>query len=440
MTGSSPLDLLISIDWGSLRHAYGEASDVPGQLRALLSADKEERADAQHALCGNIFHQGDRYEATAYAVPYLFKILEDSSTPERDFLIDHLVHLALGYAQMFLPNGVDLPAWREKASKILSPEYEVHYYRRHNDWIQKAETAEERVSRIESCNLSIQRDRRAAKYELLAYEVVRAGVSGFQKCLEDDDAQIRSWAAFALAWFPREADEDCRNSVPVLMRVLEQEKETAVLACTIIALGLLNGRFDGARPEEIDELVAGLRGYSADTRPLIQWATAVALVRLKYQGQEHIDMLIRCIKDPSFIPDEYRPEYSKETFPFIGPFDEEDVDGYSAKALGSINANEYPGVVTAVLDALSRSSGCVLSKLLKVLLTLTFGPMLEHKSDTAFEGLSELQKRTVTALAEMDDKLWNEEDFVWILRNWEIPARSRDECRTYVGLPGAGLG
>ena len=65
------LDGLDDIDWGSLQHAYGAASDVPGLLRALAdpsSASRElergaqreghsVREQVQWTLWGNVFHQ-----------------------------------------------------------------------------------------------------------------------------------------------------------------------------------------------------------------------------------------------------------------------------------------------------------------------------------------------------------------------------------------------
>jgi hypothetical protein len=51
------LEGLGAIDWTSLEHAYGGASDVPDLLHDL--ADGRERAF--DALWGNAFHQGTRY-------------------------------------------------------------------------------------------------------------------------------------------------------------------------------------------------------------------------------------------------------------------------------------------------------------------------------------------------------------------------------------------
>ncbi|MEU4425461.1 hypothetical protein AB0F81_32975, partial [Actinoplanes sp. NPDC024001] len=65
------LDDLTTVDWPALTHAYGSAGDVPGLLRDLAEGDDK----ALSTLYGNIWHQGTVYEATAYAVPFLIRIL-----------------------------------------------------------------------------------------------------------------------------------------------------------------------------------------------------------------------------------------------------------------------------------------------------------------------------------------------------------------------------
>ncbi|WP_328459763.1 HEAT repeat domain-containing protein [Actinoplanes sp. NBC_00393] len=66
------VDDLATVDWAALTHAYGSADDVPDLLRGL--AEGSEKALTE--LYGNIWHQGTVYEATAFAVPFLIRILE----------------------------------------------------------------------------------------------------------------------------------------------------------------------------------------------------------------------------------------------------------------------------------------------------------------------------------------------------------------------------
>jgi len=62
---------LHDIDWRNLQHAYGSAEDVPELLTSLAAGDDSVLWD----LCGNIYHQGTVYQATSYAVPFLWRLL-----------------------------------------------------------------------------------------------------------------------------------------------------------------------------------------------------------------------------------------------------------------------------------------------------------------------------------------------------------------------------
>lgn len=77
------LEELDAIAWEQLRHAYGEAGDVPELLRGLVSPDEEERGEALYELFGNIWHQGTVYEATAHAVPFLIEIAAAPAAEDR---------------------------------------------------------------------------------------------------------------------------------------------------------------------------------------------------------------------------------------------------------------------------------------------------------------------------------------------------------------------
>lgn len=93
---TNPLAGIDAIDRKSLHHAYGSAKDIPDCLRKLQSPDESVRAGAYESLFGNICHQGTRYPATPVAVPFLYKLLDDPATPEKDRLMDFMLDLATG--------------------------------------------------------------------------------------------------------------------------------------------------------------------------------------------------------------------------------------------------------------------------------------------------------------------------------------------------------
>ncbi len=96
---------LFEINWSSLEHAYGSAENVPNLLIDLQSKDSEIRKHAYHELFGNIWHQGTVYSATAFAVPFLFELLDSPITQDKDMLICLLASIASGsgYYQVHQP-------------------------------------------------------------------------------------------------------------------------------------------------------------------------------------------------------------------------------------------------------------------------------------------------------------------------------------------------
>jgi hypothetical protein len=86
------LEGLDDIQWSSLGHAYGSATDVPQLLRDLAQRNAEVREEARDHLYGNLWHQGSVYEATAYAVPFLVELVREPLVQERHEL---LIYLAL---------------------------------------------------------------------------------------------------------------------------------------------------------------------------------------------------------------------------------------------------------------------------------------------------------------------------------------------------------
>jgi hypothetical protein len=88
------LDQLDEIPWQRLHHAYGTAEDVPELLRALARPDQQE--SALNELFHIIWHQGSVYEASSYAVPFLFELACEQSIARREDLLGLVGSLADG--------------------------------------------------------------------------------------------------------------------------------------------------------------------------------------------------------------------------------------------------------------------------------------------------------------------------------------------------------
>jgi len=114
------LDGLDAIDWSLLTHAYGEATDVPGLLRALLSLDPKVREATVYELFGNICHQGTVYLASAAAVPFLYELLSAPNVQDKPAIVHLLASIAegVGYLEVHAVGDFGEPTWR----KILGKE------------------------------------------------------------------------------------------------------------------------------------------------------------------------------------------------------------------------------------------------------------------------------------------------------------------------------
>ncbi|WP_050778006.1 hypothetical protein [Micromonospora sp. ATCC 39149] len=93
---TDPLAGLDQVPWESLHHAYGPAVDVPGQLRALRSAEVPSRRRALSELAGNVHHQGTRWGASCHVVPFLVALADDPGTPDRAAVVRLLRAVILG--------------------------------------------------------------------------------------------------------------------------------------------------------------------------------------------------------------------------------------------------------------------------------------------------------------------------------------------------------
>jgi hypothetical protein len=91
------------------------ADDVPDLLRSLLSDDESVRDDAWEHLYGNVWHQGTVYEATAYVVPFMLKMLVYDGPPGKSALLHFLLAVAEGssYLAAHARSDDDQGRWRD---------------------------------------------------------------------------------------------------------------------------------------------------------------------------------------------------------------------------------------------------------------------------------------------------------------------------------------
>jgi hypothetical protein len=223
------LENLDRVDWKKARHAYGSAANVPALLRGLASEDASVRGDALDRLQGNIFHQGRRFEAAALAVPFLFELVLDPATPDREDLVFFLVSLALGDESKFLPFS---------ATPAELPQR----------W-----TAEERA----------------------AYDAVAERVASLVPLLREAEP-LRLAAAYALGWFPHSAAGMTAGTAGDVRRAYEASTDETMRVTMLIALAMVS-----LHGPDKDEVVSFFRRvHGSDGSTTIRASAAAGLVLL----------------------------------------------------------------------------------------------------------------------------------------------------------------
>jgi hypothetical protein len=124
------LESIDNVDWSKISHAYGPATDVPAQLRALAFGDEQERQRALHALHGNIWHQHTIYEATAVAVPFLVELVQNQ-VPAQEEVLSLIALIATGSSYMKVHKSL-LGKWTAEDEEQLQ---------REQQWVKAAKSA-----------------------------------------------------------------------------------------------------------------------------------------------------------------------------------------------------------------------------------------------------------------------------------------------------------
>lgn len=238
------LEGLQNINWQQLKHAYGPATDVPDNLRDLASPNREVREEARYKLYGNIFHQGSRYEATPYAIPFIYELIHSPRVLRKDQLVLLLLHLALGYEEEYLPEGVNPKAFRDEL--LLFDQSLTEEQRR------KYANFGHSSAALINC-----------------YDVVRDGLPTLLPYLHQDDEPLKDAVVYVLAWFP----ELAATTLPAIVEVLKKATGELEIAGAILSIGLMTRR------SSQDEYQTALHPYLEHTSKLIRTCATIALAQ-----------------------------------------------------------------------------------------------------------------------------------------------------------------
>ena len=225
------LDGLDQIPWSQLSHAYGPATDVPELIRRLAAGSIEEREAALSELYGTIWHQGTVYEATPYAVPFLIELVTDPAIPDRCHILSLLQAIAEGW--------VNCQKYAAQPGKFVPA-------------------------------ASVERRAIERRHYQAAHAAVAQHLTALSELLNDDEAEVRVWAAFVLLLLTehaaeiaaglldainRDADECCRAALQFAL--VQLVKNTASPVLTDVAVRRLTSVFD-APPSKVVALGAGI--------------------------------------------------------------------------------------------------------------------------------------------------------------------------------------
>lgn len=199
------LERLDEIPWAEIEHAYGPATDVPELLRELLDPDPKVRSGVLKKLYGNVFHQGTRFPAAPYVIPFLIELCAEPTVPARGDILGYWGSLITGYFSV-----QERPMWGDGTRINLFGEVR---------------------------ELGDQEEADRSFVETL-HQIYLESLKGFDLIiglLDGDEAPVRSGAAWVLACLPTRADD----SVPALEARLLVESSGWVQAAIAFALGEL---------------------------------------------------------------------------------------------------------------------------------------------------------------------------------------------------------
>ncbi|HTJ42812.1 MAG TPA: hypothetical protein VL463_12000 [Kofleriaceae bacterium] len=294
-----PLSRLDDVDWASLEHAYGDASDVPDHLRAIAAGDD----DALDQILYSLDHQGVmRFESTLRAVPFLVGLIAERATPRRGAIARILAEFAVGDTAWFLHDG-------------FHPERQV----RPDDCARaQASTVIEGAGAVIRGFPTIGdgHDMTRGHGLLEIHEAICEGIPVYLAALEEPDApeDLRASIPFLCAWLTTHATA----IAPALAARIERDHSPSVRASAMLGLSHVV-KFD---PDEKRGALSLLlaRHHAAHT-PVERRCLALALSRFE-EPSETVDARAELRADlargvPAAMPDEDFPWQRIDSPPFV---------------------------------------------------------------------------------------------------------------------------
>lgn len=240
------LEKLDTVGWGGLTHAFGTAEEIPAFITALRAEDPEVRGDARDELWSSLLHEGRRYQADLYTVPFLADLAADPFTYDRAAIVDLLTAMAIGSDHPYLLTGFPIERLRPSPDAV-----DESWHLLYSEWSGHAAGDPPAVP--------------GELDELRVYDAVRAELPRIVRLLDDSDGAVIEAAAYLLAWFPEAAGD---TVVPLLAVAGQRGWRRDLRVTALLAAGLAAR---GPVPES-----AVIAGLVHDEDPEVSWAAAVA--------------------------------------------------------------------------------------------------------------------------------------------------------------------
>jgi tetratricopeptide (TPR) repeat protein len=247
----SLLQGLDAVPWANLEHAYGPATDVPDLLRKLLDPDPKVRSETLWTLYGNVFHQGTRYPATPYVIPFLIELCASPAVPNRGDLLRYWGDLIMGYFSV-----QERPLWGDG----------------------------ERIYHYGQIIIAGPDDPEWGDYPATLHQIYQESLNGHDlvcRLLADEDPGVRIGAAWMLACLPTKAEV----SIPKLQARATVEPSGWVRAAITFALG------------ELGAAASLHRMLAADPFPAVRCMAACELARIQ-PSEALLEPLLQFILEP----------------------------------------------------------------------------------------------------------------------------------------------
>jgi hypothetical protein len=357
-----------SVEWAKLSHSHGTADEVPARLAALVGPSDGDRAAALEYFWEYMLHQGSRYEASPYIVPFLFEVLENAVFPLPRELIDLLLGLAVGYGESFLPFGYDL------------------------------EQEEQRFEEKSWKGLFSYDDARSTYYE------VHKRADAFTKFLRPEcNPDTRLSAGFAVAHFA----QSLTGIQGKVSGYIECESDESQLQSLILCFGML-GRYANVKPN-----ISVLTSYlESDCSQTLRVATSIALTTIL--GSQTPDLAVQTLLaalTESWILSSPRDDWRW--------WNEGDLLGYTALVLRLVEKDRRDELARALCKALAKAEACTFA-IPQTLLDILF-PEPKPATGRKVSEFDEVQRASLNAL--LRTQHWRD----WMIDSKFLPSGLRGD-------------